>query len=234
MAIITGTNQADIITATHGADQISTGNGGDQVIALSGDDQVQGGNGDDHLQGVDGDDELAGSNGNDELDGGKGDDKLDGGRGNDLLHGGFGVDALVGGRGEDIFSFGTVVGSRGGSSYRIGTGVGEGARDVIGDFQQGADVIDLSLVNFSSGGGPIVGPATPPSDLTFEFIGTNAFTDGGGGEPHLRYEVLEGRTIIQMDGIRAAGSGAFPPDGVVDAEIELIGEFVLTAANFLL
>ena len=246
MPTITGTNQADTITpwsvspgvaggpATDDDDLITTGKGEDQVSAGRGNDRVRTGNGSDDLSGDDGDDELDGRNGDDKLDGGNDNDALAGGRGDDWLHGGLGVDVLVGGRGDDTFAFGTIGGSRSGSFARSDTGLGEGSRDVVRDFQQGADIIDLSLLNWVSEAQGAPGtPIIPGSDLVFEFIGTDEFTAGGGSTPQLRYEVAAGRTIVQMDGVRNAG-GPPPPDGIVDAEIELCGEIILTAADFIL
>ena len=111
--------------------------------------------------------------------------------------------------------------------------MGEGARDVIGDFQQGKDVIDLGLVNSSGPQASLTEIVIPAIDLVFEFIGTDAFTGADG--PQLRYEIIDGRTIVQMDGLRGpSGPSAFPLDGIVDAEIELIGCIHLTAEDFIL
>lgn len=69
---------------------------------------------------------MAGGTGNDELDGGSGNDLLKGEAGNDTLEGGLGNDTLIGGSGADIFEFER----------------GDG-RDIISDFQNGTDRIDL-------------------------------------------------------------------------------------------
>lgn len=82
---------------------------------------IYGGVNADTLLGAGGDDRLFGRDGNDSLDGGTGADTLDGGSGNDVL---------TGGEGADWFA---------------GTGLGDGASDVVTDFEAtGGDVIDLS------------------------------------------------------------------------------------------
>ena len=69
---------------------------------------------------------LWGQAGNDDLDGEAGDDRLFGGVGRDTLDGGRGNDVLTGGTGIDIFEFER----------------GDG-RDIITDFQNGEDRIDI-------------------------------------------------------------------------------------------
>lgn len=244
MATITGTNKADMIapfsvspgvseSPTQCADQIRAGNGNDSVVSASGDDQVQGDNGDDNLRAGPGNDTVEGGNGDDWLDGEDGNDVLDAGRGDDWVHGGFGVDVLTGGNGADTFAFGSWIGTRVGPRTRSDTGVGEGARDEIRDFQQGSDVIDLTLLNFS--GVPDF-PETYVDTRQFEFISTAEFTVGGGDTPQLRYFVANGKTIVQMDGIANPflNPRTDTPDGLVDAEIALTGEFVLRPDDFIL
>ncbi|MBF2047353.1 MAG: right-handed parallel beta-helix repeat-containing protein [Elainella sp. C42_A2020_010] len=80
----------------------------------------------DRLSGLEGDDRLIGLDGNDLLQGGSGNDLLSGGNGNDRLIGNGGKDQLIGGAGRDIF----VLKRRDG-------------RDVIQDFRDGLDKIDL-------------------------------------------------------------------------------------------
>jgi serralysin len=70
---------------------------------------------------------LTGGEGGDVLTGGAAGDALYGGEGNDTLNGGGGSDALNGGLGADVFEF--------------GAGFGQ---DVIGDFENGTDLIDFS------------------------------------------------------------------------------------------
>ncbi len=84
VAVITGTNGADVLV---------------------------GGIGDNTLHGLGGNDVLDGKGGNDTLNGGNGSDSLQGGSGNDSLNGGGGKDVLVGGSGRDTFVFAAALGS---------------------------------------------------------------------------------------------------------------------------
>ncbi len=76
------------------------------------------------------DDLLFGGNGDDPLNGGLGDDTLLGGAGADTLLGGVGFDTLTGGVGADIFSY----------------AARQFDQDVISDFVQGVDRINLSAL----------------------------------------------------------------------------------------
>lgn len=112
---------------------------------------VDGGGGSDMLMGGNADDRFAGGKRTDTLLGGAGDDVLDGGQQNDRLNGGRGDDVLTGGSGSDVFAFRKQAGD-----------------DVVTDFRNNLDLIDLSAyglrpVNFadvlaatSSTGGPAV------------------------------------------------------------------------------
>jgi len=75
------------------------------------------------------DDTLFGGGGNDAIYGGMGTDSVDGGTGSDTLTGGAGDDTITGGAGADLFF-----------------GFGDGATDVIGDFEKTQDVIDLRFI----------------------------------------------------------------------------------------
>jgi Ca2+-binding RTX toxin-like protein len=127
-----------------------------QYFALSGDDYVilpnlvkvasglpwdfartfDAGSGNDRIQGGDGHDIIAGASGNDWLFGGAGNDRLNGGSGNDMIAGGAGADHMTGGNGYDVFIF------------RNATDIGtkSGAHDIVNDFQQGVDKLDLSAL----------------------------------------------------------------------------------------
>ncbi len=111
MALINGTNSANILTGTAFADVINALGGSDVVDAGDGDDIVDGGNGSDLLRGGGGNDQLFGGGGNDELVGGEGDDILDGGSGIDWasFEGGAAVTAdltsgLATGQGNDTMT----------------------------------------------------------------------------------------------------------------------------------
>jgi len=83
------------------------------------------------------DNTLVGNSSNNTLSGGAGNDALMGGAGNDRLIGGLGKDILTGGSGDDIFVFGNARESEATSS----------TCDVITDFKQSADKIDISKID---------------------------------------------------------------------------------------
>ena len=208
-------------------------------------DTITGASADDRLDGATGDDLIRGRGGNDVLYGDGyapgipgngqgpaqylgGNDTLRGGAGDDRLSGGHGADALVGGSGADVFSFGTHVPFNTNNAtpdiFVLDTGVGEGARDVIRDFAQGEDHIDLSLLlNLAY--------RSLDVDEAYQFIGTAEFT---GEHAQVRYVVEGDRTIVQLDGTAYLSGSVVGVDGVVDAEIELRGVHALEARDFVL
>lgn len=114
---IDGTNGNDVLTGGAGNDEIDGLRGNDQLRGAAGNDEIDGDSGNDSLWGEDGRDDLDGGSGNDVLHGGAGNDTLDGERGNDLLTGGLGADRFEFERGH--------------------------GRDIITDFQNGIDRIEL-------------------------------------------------------------------------------------------
>jgi Ca2+-binding RTX toxin-like protein len=218
-------DQDTVIYGYAGNDTLLGGAGHDTLLGGRGDDLLRGDGG--HLVTEDpatqhgGNDLLRGGPGNDTLWGEGGNDTLHGGAGDDVLIGGFGRDVMAGGEGADRFVFGTVVdyGSQTPGFYEaasVDTGLGPWARDVILDFTQGEDVIDLSTINFFM--------RRPPSDIAFDFIGTDPFS-ATPDRPEVRYEIHGNRTIIQMDGVMLRNPDHVQPDGHADAEIALVGAF---------
>lgn len=222
---IFGRNGDDSIYGGSGSDEIHAGNGNDVVsgshIFVGGPDRLYGDNGNDSLLGGSGSDRLFGGNGDDTLLGGdaeydNGNDFLSGGNGNDILDGLKGSDTLFGGRGEDTFRF--RVGVTG--PVPVSTSLpGEGRRDVILDFEDRRDVIDLS--NYQTYLSPFLTPGAP------KFLGTAPFGDGTGLQ--VRYEHVGGHTIVQF---RSASDPSFYP--AMQGEIDLVGFHRLTAENFVL
>ncbi|MBD2441121.1 S-layer family protein [Nostoc sp. FACHB-110] len=92
----------------------------------------------DNITGTDYNDDLFGGLGDDTLQGNDGNDRLFGEQGNDRLLGGFGSDTLYGGAGNDVFVFETF------NSFTSAQSV-----DVVTDFVQGQDKIDLRTVGIS-------------------------------------------------------------------------------------
>lgn len=93
------------------------------------------------LSGTVGNDRLTGTLLTEHLQGLAGDDRLDGGAGGDVLVGGLGRDRLTGGSGDDIFRFDNLA-----DSFRT---THASAADVILDFTDGQDRIDLSALGFA-------------------------------------------------------------------------------------
>ncbi|CAH1657164.1 putative Serralysin [Hyphomicrobiales bacterium] len=111
--------------------------GNDTVVGSSADDLIHGGDGADTLSGGPGADWLYGEAGNDILNGNKGGDHLHGGKGADTLNGQLGNDTLLGGLGND-----TLTGGDGNDIFCMQPG---GGIDIVTDFTQGEDVINLFL-----------------------------------------------------------------------------------------
>ena len=125
--LVDGGLGGDRIYGRDGNDDLLGNGGSDTLFGGDGNDVLRGGAANDSLRGGDGDDDLSGGNNNDTLKGGRGDDELTGGNGVDELHGGRGDDLLNGGSGADTFVF------------TLNAGF-----DVVVDFQNGTDLIDVS------------------------------------------------------------------------------------------
>ena len=124
---IQGSVDGEVINGNQGFDQIFGGGGNDNLFGGQDGDVIDGGVGDDILFGNLGADIITGGDGNDNLFGGKDNDNLSGDLGNDILSGDFGIDTLTGGGGSDIFIL----------------GIGGGGADIITDFQDGVDLMQL-------------------------------------------------------------------------------------------
>lgn len=159
------------------------------------------------IVGTSGADRLIGDAGNNFLDGKGGDDVLSGGAGNDVLYGGAGRDIMTGGAGNDVFLFKAV--------SDMGTKVS--TRDIITDFTQGQDKIDLSAIDAN---------VKLSGDQAFTFLtGDNQIFGRKAGELAWRIDEAHNQTIIQGD---------INGDGVHDFEIALTGQIHLNAGDFIL
>ncbi len=157
---------------------------------------MHGGGGNDRLTGGNKADLLVGDGGNDSLNGGAGNDMLYGGADADTLIGGLGRDLLHGGSGADIFEFNAI--NESGNTTRTA--------DVIVDFVEGLDKIDLSSIPGVVGyAGPELNTAVAPHSVFW--------TQSGGN------------TIVQVN-------ATF--DQTPDMLIVLIGLHTLTANDFVL
>jgi Ca2+-binding RTX toxin-like protein len=221
----------NVILGGGGNDLIVAGFGADTVFGEAGDDTINGygavgvgPSGNAGVIGADGNDLLFGGRGNDLLRGGGGKDHLFGSDGDDTLVGGVGRDVIFGGAGPDLFLFG-----RGlepfTSSLTPDTGVGPGNRDLIGDFHEGEDRLDLSGYR-----NPFPDPGGEPRPV---FLGTAPFEASTGLQ--VRYEIEDGHTVVQF----ATRIGP-PPRGLpvpvpeATGEIELAGVHHLSAGDFIL
>lgn len=127
---------------------------------------------------------------------------LDGGAGDDVLNGGRGRDMLTGGGDADTFVF----------RHITDMPVGGAGPDLITDFIQGEDVIDLSAIDAKTGRG----------NQAFSFIGDDAF-HGYKGELHFRQTATD--TFVEAD-----TNG----DGRADLQVKLTGVIDLHADDFIL
>ena len=109
-------------------------------------------------------DTITGNEGNDQLVGGLGDDVLAGDNGDDLMFGRRGADTLIGGAGDDAMT-----GGLGTDTFVFSKDSGS---DIVVDFRDGRDFLDLSdfgLPNFASNSSHF---RTSGADLVFTFAHT--------------------------------------------------------------
>jgi Ca2+-binding RTX toxin-like protein len=155
---------------------------------------------------------LTGDAGNNVLTGQGSSDTLAGGGGNDTLEGGGNRDILSGGAGNDLFVFSAT----GDSGTTIFT------RDVINDFTQGQDHIDLSLIDSRTSGAGSAG------NQDFTFLGEwNGVGTEFSNQSQLKYHFVNvgGVDHTYVEGNVNTGSGA-------DIQIDLVGHVALTASDF--
>lgn len=193
---VMGSGYDDMIAGNRHDNELRGLRGDDDLFGGSGVDQIFGDAGTDYLAGGAGSDSLFGGSDADYLEGGADADRLFGGSGNDSLNGGEGADRFRGGDGADIFIF-----SSAGHSTRL-------AADVIVDFQQGIDMIDLVAVDAN---------ANAEGNQAFTFRGAARFTGTAGelvltsqgifgdvngdgqADFSIRFQDLDGRTLSASD-----------------------------------
>jgi len=200
-----GTDAASYANATAGvfASLISGGLAGEALgDVFTSIERLIGSNHNDTFQGATGAERLDGGLGADLMNGDDGNDTLSGGDGADTLIGGRGTDRLLGGTGADRFTF---------ANEDVGLNA---ARDLIQDWATGDRI---SLFSGFDADVDVAGVQV------FTFIGTAAFSAVG----QLRYVVVGGLTIVEMN--TSAGNG-----NAADGQIGLSGIHTLTAGDFLL
>lgn len=124
-------------------------------------DKIEGYGGADVLSGLDGADKIDGGAGADRLFGGNGNDHLEGGFGADLLFGGGGADKLESGQGNDVMS-----GGAGRDSFVYYRG---DDNDIVSDFVDNIDRIDLTAFNFSNARAAKSFASNVSGDVVFNF-----------------------------------------------------------------
>jgi len=159
-----------------------------------------------------GNQQVSGNGLDNRIIGSSGDNVLSGREGDDRLEGGQGADVLAGGPGRDI-----LIGGAGADRF-VFSDADVGDRDVITDFEPGRDRIDLSQVDAVTG---------RSGNQAFSFIGGTDFS-GTAGE--LRTDTLtytDGTVVTIIEGDRDG-------DGAADFQLELRGQQVPAAADFIL
>ena len=148
----------DTLYGDNGRDRLEGEDGDDYLYGGNDNDRAYGGNGEDRLEGEDGDDYLYGGNDNDRAYGGNGTDVIHGEGGNDWLKGVHSHDTLYGGEGNDTL-FGDngtdlLIGEDGDDTFGFNTNVAFNSQnlgvDVIHDFGDGNDVINLGRTTFTA------------------------------------------------------------------------------------
>ena len=206
----------------------SGGKGVDKFYGTAGNNTLKGNNGNDILQGKNGSDNLYGGAGDDILDGGAGIDRVYGGKGHDKLYGGNGNDLLTGDAGRDILQGDagkdTMFGGAGADTFVFKKTADSKATaskaDVIEDFQQGLDVIDLSVIDAST---------VLAGNNIFTFDGTTPIGTSQLGDIYYKQFDKTGTandyTMVYIDTDNDSGT---------EMSIKLMGLHNLTADDFIL
>jgi Ca2+-binding RTX toxin-like protein len=143
---LVGKNGADILIGSMGEDKLYGGGGSDMLYGGMHADTLEGGALGDFLYGRSFDDSLLGQDGADVLFGGYGRDTISGGSGNDTMYGDADDDEITGGTGKDTIDGGdgsdTLTGNSRSDTFVFAV---DGATDTITDFQDGSDLIDLTV-----------------------------------------------------------------------------------------
>ena len=140
---VVGGDGNDTVDGSRGIDLVTGGEGNDVLYGGDAGDTLSGGNGDDNMYGDGGSDSMVGGNGNDYMSGGDANDSIYGNAGNDNLTGGGGLDYLNGGWDDDVLTGGALADT---FAFILDNG-----NDVITDFENGTDLIDLTVYNTSYG-----------------------------------------------------------------------------------
>jgi Ca2+-binding RTX toxin-like protein len=205
---INGLEGNDTILGKAGPDRLDGGEGNDSINGGGGNDIIFGGDGEDTLNGGVGNDSLFGGSGNDTIYGEGGRDIISGGIGDDLIYGNNGNDSLNGNNGKDTLDGGdgidTLTG--GGDRDRFDFVSLDEGKDLVTDFQDGLDTINVSQILAAAG----YDSATPfedyvelvdGTDSTFGVSGTAVTVDpdgDSGSATFVTVAFLEGITSTSL------------------------------------
>lgn len=137
-----GSSEAERLEGGTANDTLIGAGGADTLLGAGGEDSLTGGGGRDRLLGGAGSDDLKGGKGRDFLRGDGGSDVLSGGRGADVLRGKAGADRLDGGSGKDTLAGGS------GTDTFVFDGTAQQGKDVLKDFEDGVDRIEIAGLTF--------------------------------------------------------------------------------------
>lgn len=179
---VTGNDVANVIRGMDRRDILHGAGGRDELFGNNGRDRLFGDDGRDTLKGGRHGDRLHGGRDADRLDGGGGQDRLFGGLGNDRLSGGYGDDVLIGGRGDDRLH-----GGRGADRFVFGK---EMASDVVRDFADDLDMLDLRAFGFASRSEARSSASNVGRDVVFDFGGDDVLTVLDMTKGELRDDIL--------------------------------------------
>ena len=205
---LVGGNGADSLAGEEGADSLLGGADNDVLLGGEGADRLGGEAGDDSLVGGTGADSLNGGLDNDSLAGGADNDTLNGADGQDLLRGEAGNDNLAGAAGNDtlVASAGndTLTGGLGSDVFRFEGLPGSGTR--LSDFEQGADLLEISAGGFGGGlaagalaAGQLRFAAASGTDAQFVYItgtGELDWAANGTAGPLMKIATLVGHPVL--------------------------------------
>jgi serralysin len=210
--LIRGGSGIDYIHGNAGNDTLDGGNHNDRLYGGHDNDLISGGNQSDTVNGNQGNDTIDGGAGDDWLRGGKDQDLIGGGEGGDHLGGDLGNDTLVGGAGADVLT-----GGDGADLFRFAPGDSVlAARDVVTDFQDGTDRLDLGFAVTSV----LTGRA---DDLTGAISYAQSVFDNHSGTGEVAAVQVGGDIFVLF-----SGSGG----GTVDSALQLAGSPPIDMADF--
>ena len=226
---LSGDGGNDLLKGGTGKDMIDGGAGVDTadysdktsaiVITLNGSNAVSvnvGANNEDSIKNVENvlggsqADKLTGDSNANSFAGNAGNDTLIGGRGNDILTGGSGQDSMTGGANNDTFKF-LAVGDSGTTST---------TRDIITDFVQGSDKINLSTIDADTSDG---------TNQAFSFVATKGTASSAVGTGEIRWYwennagTTNDHTIIRINN---------DADATIEMTIQINGLINLSSTDF--